>query len=317
MARRPVHADRAAHLTAAAVAVLALAACSAPPRTTAAGSPTPSAVAAPSPSGSGSGSPGSGPPAHIVVVVFENKSYRQVTQSGQAPWLHDLMASSLVFTDSHAVTHPSQPNYLALFSGSTQGVTDDHCPVSLGDRPNLARQLMDTGLGFVGYAEDLPGAGSHACGTGGYAAKHNPWADFANVPASANQPFSAFPSTFDSLPTVSFVIPNLCHDMHDCSVGTGDTWAAEHLDGYRRWAGSHRSLLVVTFDEDDNSPANQILTLVAGAGVRPGGYPQRIDHYAVLRAIEDCYGLTPLGAAASAPRITGFCPNQPGTSSSP
>jgi len=314
MARRPVHADRAAHLTAAAVAVLALAACSAPPRTTAAGSPTPSAVAAPSPSGSGSGSPGSGPPAHIVVVVFENKSYRQVTQSGQAPWLHDLMASSLVFTDSHAVTHPSQPNYLALFSGSTQGVTDDHCPVSLGDRPNLARQLMEAGLGFVGYAEELPGAGSHACGAGGYAAKHNPWADFANVPASANQPFSAFPSTFDSLPTVSFVIPNLCHDMHDCSVGTGDTWAAEHLDGYRRWAGSHRSLLVVTFDEDDNSPANQILTLVAGAGVRPGQYPQRVDHYAVLRAIEDCYGLPALGAAASAPGIA-LC--QPGTSSSP
>jgi acid phosphatase len=252
-----------------------------------------------------------------VVVVFENKSYRQVAQSGQAPWLHDLMASALVFTDSHAVTHPSQPNYLALFSGSTQGITDDHCPVNLGDRPNLARQLMDAGRGFAGYAEDLPGPGSRACGNGGYAAKHNPWADFANVPASANQPFSAFPSTLDALPTVSFVIPNLCHDMHDCSVGTGDTWAAEHLDGYRRWAPSHRSLLVLTFDEDDNSSANQILTLVAGAGVRPGEYPQRIDHYAVLRAIEDCYGLTPLGAAASAPRITGFCPNQPGTSSSP
>jgi acid phosphatase len=298
--------------------VLALAACTGPARTTAAGSPTPpvptpSAVAAPSPSGS----PTSGPPAHIVVVVFENKSYQQVTQSGQAPWLHDLMADSLVFTDSHAVTHPSQPNYLALFSGSTQGVTDDHCPVSLGDRPNLARQLLDAGLGFAGYSEDLPGPGSHACGGGQYAGKHNPWADFANVPASANLPFSAFPSTLDSLPTVSFVVPNLCHDMHDCPVATGDTWASGHLDGYRRWAGSHGSLLVVTFDEDDNSSANQILTLVAGAGVRPGVYPRRIDHYAVLRAIEDCYGLAALGAAASAPGITAICPRQPGTSSSP
>jgi hypothetical protein len=248
-------------------------------------------------------------------VVFENKSYRQVTQSGQAPWLHDLMASSLVFTDSHAVTHPSQPNYLALFSGSTQGVTDDHCPVNLGDRPNLARQLLDAGFGFVGYSEDLPAPGSHACGGGGYAAKHNPWVDFANVPAPANQPLSAFPSAYDSLPTVSFVVPNLCHDMHDCSIGTGDTWAREHLDGYRRWAGSHRGLLIVTFDEDDNSSANQILTVVAGDRVRPGEDPQRVDHYGVLRAIEDCYGLGALGAAASAPRITAICPNQPGTSS--
>jgi phosphatidylinositol-3-phosphatase len=323
MARRPVHADRAAHLTAVTVAVLALAACSQPARTTSPTPPrpTPSAVAAPSPS-EPSGSPASGPPAHIVVVVFENKSIREVTQSGQAPWFHDLIANSLVFTDSRAVTHPSQPNYLALFSGSTQGITDDHCPVNLGDRPNLARQLLDAGLGFAGYSEDLPGPGSPACGGGRYARKHNPWSDFANVPASANQPLRAFPSTFDSLPTVSFVIPNLCDDMHDCSVGTGDTWAAAHLDGYRRWAASHGSLLVVTFDEDDNSSANQILTVVTGAGVRPGQYPQRVDHYTVLRAIEDCYGLAPLGAAASAPSIPGICPPragtpQPGTSSRP
>lgn len=315
MARRPLHVDRAAHLTAAALALLALAACSAPAGTTAA-APPPGSPSGPPP-GSLPRSPDPGPPAHIVVVVFENKSYRQVTRSGQAPWLHDLAASSLVFTDSHAVTHPSQPNYLALFSGSTQGVTDDHCPVNLGDRPNLARQLMDAGLSFVGYSEGLPGPGSPACGGGGYAAKHSPWVHFANVPASANQPFSAFPSAFDSLPTVSFVVPNLCHDMHDCSVGTGDAWASEHLDGYRRWAGSHGGLLVVTFDEDDNSSANQILTLVAGAGVRPGEYPRRIDHYAVLRAIEDCYGLAPLGAAASAPRIAAICDSQPGTSSSP
>jgi acid phosphatase len=218
------------------------------------------------------------------VAVFENKSYQQIVQSSQAPWLHELMGSGAVYTDSHGVTHPSQPNYLAMFSGSTQGVSDDHCPVRLGNQPNLARQLFDAGLGFAGYSEDLPGPGSHACGAAGYAAKHNPWVDFDNVPATANQPYANFPATFASLPTVSFVVPNLCHDMHDCSVATGDAWARDHLDGYRRWAA-----------------------VVSGAGIAAQPYPQRIDHYSVLRAIEYCYGLAPLGAAASAPVMPGVC----------
>jgi acid phosphatase len=243
----------------------------------------------------------------VVVVVFENTSYRKVVQSTQAPWLHDLMGTGLVFTDSHGVTHPSQPNYLALFSGSTQGLTDDHCPVRLAGRPNLARQLLDAGFTFTGYAEGLPAPGSRACAGGRYAAKHNPWADFDNVPAAANQPLSSFPASFADLPTVSFVVPDLCHDMHDCPLATGDAWGLEHLDGYRQWARDHHSLLIVTFDEDDNSADNHILTLVDGAGVRPGRYPGRIDHFGLLRAIEDCYGLAPLGAAASAPRVDAVC----------
>ena len=95
--------------------------------------------------------------------------------------------------------------------------------------------------------------------------------------------------------------------MHDCPIGTGDAWAAAHLDGYRTWAPDHRGLLVVTFDEDDNSPGNQILTMVSGAGVRPGRYPQRVDHYSLLRTIEDCYGLTAIGASASAAPLPGIC----------
>jgi acid phosphatase len=104
------------------------------------------------------------------------------------------------------------------------------------------------------------------------------------------------------------VVPDLCDDMHDCPISTGDGWAAAHLDGYRRWAQDHHSLLIVTFDENDDSAGNQILTVVSGAGVRPASYPQRIDHYTVLRAIEDCLGLRPIGASAAAARLTGLCP---------
>jgi phosphatidylinositol-3-phosphatase len=269
--------------------------------------PAPQAMASPS-----AVAPDAAPPApagrrrpdHVVVVVFENKSYSQIAGQPSAPYLNALISRAATFTDAHAVAHPSQPNYLALFSGSTQGVTDDRCEVRLHDQPNLAHQLLDAGLSFAGYSEDLPSPGYSGCGSDGYAAKHNPWVDFDNVPASANLPYAAWPGDLTGLPTVAFVVPNLCHDMHDCAVATGDAWAGTHLDPYLLWANTHNSLLVVTFDEDDDSPGNQILTLIAGAGIRPGLRAGRIDHYTILRTIEDFYGLPPIGAAAQATPVT-------------
>ncbi|HEX6056954.1 MAG TPA: alkaline phosphatase family protein, partial [Intrasporangium sp.] len=130
-----------------------------------------------------------------MVVVFENKAEQEVLGSPDAPYLTSLSASGARFTEFRAVAHPSQPNYLALFSGSTQGVTDDSCPQLLGGRPNLAQRLMSAGCTFVGHSEDMPTAGFTGCtdSTGRYARKHNPWVDFANVPASSNLPFTDFP----------------------------------------------------------------------------------------------------------------------------
>src|SRR5262245_25706402 len=68
--------------------------------------------------------------AHIVVVILENHAYSQIIDASDAPFLNTLAASGAVMTQSYAITHPSQPNYLALFSGSTQGLTDDSCPHS-------------------------------------------------------------------------------------------------------------------------------------------------------------------------------------------
>jgi hypothetical protein len=240
----------------------------------------------------------------VLVVVFENKSYDQIAGDPTAPYLNSLIDQSAVFPNATAVTHPSQPNYLALFSGSTQTIASDRCPLYLDNRPNLGRQLLDAGLGFADYAEDLPYTGYSGCSSGAYAAKHAPWTHFANVPPATNRPYADFPIDYARLPRVAFVIPNLCHDMHDCSVATGDAWARTNLDGYFHWATAHRSLLVVTFDENDGGAGNRILTLIGGSGVRPGAYPEPVDHYRILATIEHLYGLPPLGHAADAPPIT-------------
>jgi phosphatidylinositol-3-phosphatase len=260
-------------------------------------------LAVPSAGQSGSGSP-AGPsglprPDHVMVVVFENEDAQAVLGSPKAPYLSSLASSGTTFTDAHGETHPSQPNYLALFSGSTQGVTDDHCLGQLsGD--NLGRQLLDAGLSFVTWSEGLPGVGFTGCSSGKYARKHNPGANFSNLPASVNQPLSAMPKDYGQLPTVSFVIPDLCHDMHDCGVAAGDAWAKKKLDPYVTWARQHNSLLIVTFDEDSGSADNHIATFVVGAGVQTNTDDQRIDHYDLLRTLEEMYGLAPLGKAADA-----------------
>ncbi|MEU4244848.1 alkaline phosphatase family protein [Actinoplanes sp. NPDC026619] len=236
-------------------------------------------------------------PDHVVIVVLENKRYDAVVGDPRTPWITSLAAGSANMLQFHAETHPSQPNYLALFSGSAQGVTDNNCPHDLGARPNLGRQLIDAGYTFTGYSEDLPGAGWRGCGDRGYVRRHNPWVNFSNVPAAANQPYTAFPPDYRRLPTVSFVIPNLCHDMHDCPKAEGDAWLRREFAPYVAWAKTHHSLFVLTFDEDNRTGGNRIATIVAGAGVRPDGYSARVDHYDLLHTLQKIYGLPLTGFA--------------------
>jgi phosphatidylinositol-3-phosphatase len=240
---------------------------------------------------------------HIVVLIEENHSQGQIIGSAAAPYLTSLAAGGANMTQSYAVTHPSEPNYLALYSGSTQGLTDDSCPHTY-TAENLGHQLLAAGRTFAGYSESMPSDGYTGCTSGRYARKHNPWADFTTVPASSNLRFAGFPTDFTRLPAVSFVVPNLCNDMHDCSVSTGDTWVKNNLGAYATWARTHNSLLVVTFDEDDHSAGNQIATIFSGAHVATGRYGERITHYTVLRTLQSLSGLGCVANSCSASAIS-------------
>ena len=112
-------------------------------------------------------------PDHIVLVIEENHSYSQIIDSPDAPYINELVAQGALFTQSFGATYPSQPNYLSLFSGSTQGIIDNSCPQTF-TTANLGHAVLSAGLTFVGYSEDLPEAGSLICNVGLYARKHNP-----------------------------------------------------------------------------------------------------------------------------------------------
>lgn len=246
---------------------------------------------------------------YVQLVIFENESYGEIVGSPYAPYITSLAKNWANMTNSHAITHPSQPNYLALFSGSTQNVTGDNCPVTF-KAANLGSELLKAHISFTGYAESMPKNGFEGCQADPdtlpsgflYMRKHVPWTDFKTVPHKHNVvypgPLSSPPSRF------VWITPNMCDDMHDCSIQTGDTWASNNLPNLITWDEDNDGVLILTFDENDGSPGNQITTILAG-NVNPGQYDQNIDHYNVLRTIEDIFGVQALGHAASAGPITG------------
>lgn len=256
-------------------------------------------------------------PDHVVIVVLENHGYSEIIGSTSAPNINALAADpySALFTHSFAVAHPSQPNYIDFYSGCNQGVTTDNVPSNYPfTTVNLGRQLIDSGRTFITYSESLPNVGYNGATSGTYARKHNPAANWVGsgtnqIPVTTNQPFTAFPSSnFTALPTVCYVIPNMTDDMHNGTdpsrIVLGDSWVHNNLNNYIQWAKTHNSLLILTFDENDNSAGNQITTIFNGAMVQAGQYSDTINHYSVLRTIEDMFNLPYACNAATASTIT-------------
>lgn len=251
-------------------------------------------------------------PSHIVIVIEENHAYSDIIGNSSAPYINGLVNGSLssLFTQSYGITHPSQPNYLLLFSGDNQGVTDDNVPSGTPfNANNLGAELLQKGYTFMGYSEDLPSVGYTGASSGSYKRKHNPWVNWQDattngIPSSLNVPLTDFPSDYSTLPTVSFVIPNQNNDMHDGSVSTGDSWLQNNLDGYIQWAKTNNSLFILTTDEDDGSSSNRIATLFVGQMVKKGSYNIHINHLNVLRTIEEMYGLNYAGSSNDSSAIS-------------
>ncbi len=252
-------------------------------------------------------------PDHIVIVVEENHSFSQVMGSSSAPYLNSLAQSGMSFTNFYGITHPSQPNYLQLFSGSNQGVSTNTTSSAVPfNTANLGSELISAGLTFGGYSQGLPAVGSTVDSSGDYVRRHNPWVNWQSnsptpnqLPGSANMPFSSFPNDFSLLPKVSIVVPDVQNDMHDGSIAKGDTWLRDNIKPYADWAQTHNSLLVVTFDEDNSAARNQIPTVFSGQMVKQGTNDATWTLHNLLRTAEDMYGTGHAGAAANVRSIVG------------
>jgi hypothetical protein len=248
---------------------------------------------------------------HVVVVVMENEEQSSVIGNPAAPYANGLARRYGLATQSFAITHPSLPNYLALTSGSTQGISSDCTDCHVG-APNIVDQMEAAGISWKAYLEDQPGACFRGASAGGYAKKHNPFIyydDIARAPRRCRNlvGFAALAADLRNgrLPSYAWITPNLCDDGHDCGVAGGDRFLAGAVPSLLRELGPH-GFLLLTWDEGSSGKGccggaargGRIATIVIGPDVRRGAREGRaVDHYGVLGTIEEALGLPPLAGA--------------------
>jgi hypothetical protein len=252
---------------------------------------------------------------HVILVVFENHDASQVLADPAASTFRRLAERYATLANYDAVAHPSLPNYLALVAGSTFGFDSD-CTRCVVDAPNLADTLAARSLTWKTYVEDIPRDLKRIRDPAVKA--RIPFLYFRDVLSSPERmrdivPLADFRRDLRAgrLPSFSLVVPDLCHDMHDCSVATGDRWLESFMDPLLRPGELRRSVVFLVFDEaerpDDRGGGGQVAAIVAGPTVRPDSVsPAPLNHYSLLRTIENAWGLRLLGLSATAQPITGI-----------
>ncbi|GAB3436348.1 hypothetical protein GCM10027517_06320 [Phycicoccus ginsengisoli] len=244
----------------------------------------------------------------LLVVVMENHSLAQMRAA--MPFTSRLAQRYGYATDYRAVRHPSLPNYLAIASGGTHGVGDDASPAEhpLPGATVFGRALAAGSTAAV-YAEGM----TQPCEQephGRYAVKHNPWAYFPAERSQCRQldlPLSALPAAIaqGSLPAAGMLVPDLCHDAHDCSLAVADAWFREwmtRIEAGSDWR-SGRLVVVLTADEDDRSSGNRVLTVVAHPALHHVVVTTPLDHYSLTRFYAEVTRTAPLGRGAEAPSL--------------
>ncbi|HEX7609431.1 MAG TPA: alkaline phosphatase family protein [Solirubrobacteraceae bacterium] len=251
---------------------------------------------------------------HVIVVVMENAEYGEVIGSTEAPYVNALARRYGLARSSYAIAHPSLPNYLALTSGATHGISSDCTGCAVSAR-NIVDQLEGAGISWGAYLEGAPAPCFRGAEAGGYAKKHNPFIYYRDIAASPARcgrlvGFGALAADLRGgrLPAYTWISPNLCDDGHDCGVAAGDRFLARTVPSLLRELGPH-GFLVLTWDEGGSDASccgvargGRIATIVAGPDVRAGArLSSPVDHYGVLATIERAFGLPPL-AGATDPR---------------
>jgi phosphatidylinositol-3-phosphatase len=254
------------------------------------------------------------PAEHIAVIVMENKEYRAVIGSSDASYLSRLARRNVLLRKAYATSHPSLPNYLALIGGSTFGTTSDCTDCYVRGR-NLVDQLEAHGISWRAYMQSMPSACYTGASSGtdpnAYVKKHDPFMyfnDIRNRPSRCNKvvPFTELRADLrGGLPQFVWITPNECADMHSCSVVRGDAWLKRWVPRILPALGSN-GIVLILFDEGSSDRGccgvdpggGHVAALIAGPGAADRTRIRTaVDHYSVLRLIEDEWGLRRLRRA--------------------
>jgi hypothetical protein len=239
---------------------------------------------------------------HVFVIVMENQAPDQALTG---PFLAGLAAQYRSAANYHAIAHPSLPNYLALTSGKTWGITDDSYHV-LPSGEDLGSQLTAAGVSWKAYMEGFDRAAGCLASPLPYDPGHNPFAFYGGQCPSNIVPLTSLaPDLAGDTPRLSWITPDRCHDTHDCDVTVGDDWLRGQVGAIiASEAWKSNGILFITYDEDDGSGDNRVVMLAIGPGLGHAVSTRAYNHYSFLATVEDLLGVGRLGQAASAQPMT-------------
>ncbi len=236
---------------------------------------------------------------HVFVVVMENESLVTAVRS---PSVERLAAKYALATNYRAVSSPSLPNYLAMTSGSTWGITDDAYHVLPAG--GIGAQLTAAGVSWRAYMEGLTSAGCLRSPYP-YAFRHNPFAYYGgSCPENVVSLDRLDADLAGDTPSFVWITPGLCHDGHDCAPAQSGQWLEDlvaRIVASPAWR-DHGALFVV-WDEGDGRSA-VVPLIVASPDLDGRRVDTSYDHYSLLAAIEDFFRLPRLGAAKDARPLT-------------
>ena len=222
-------------------------------------------------------------------------------------------------TNYSAVAHPSLPNYLAIWGGSTFGVTSDCSVGSAGctpSGPSVFGQTLDAGKTATAYQESMT-SNCQTSGGGGYAPRHGPWPYWQDSAERAGCTAHDVPSGTASsgalgddintgqLPITGEVTPNLCNDAHDCGLATFDGWLATWIPTLTAGPDyqSGDLTIIITFDEDDGSQNNTVAFIAIDPRLSAKTVTGTFNHYSLTKWLDDNAGVSELRNATTAPDL--------------
>src|SRR5216683_4508266 len=214
---------------------------------------------------------------HVFIIMMENTGYTSLIGNPNAPWINFAASTYGLATNYFGVSHPSQPNYIAATSGSTNGVTNDNDTTI--NVPNIVDQIEASGRTWKAYMQSLSLCNGNllatSCGNQLYERKHNPFVSYQDVQSSPSRldnivDFSQLATDLanDTVPDYSWISPDQCHDMHgrggggasdSCDfsqvqplIAAGDLFLSQTVSSIvnsKAWRGN--SVIFIMWDESD------------------------------------------------------------------
>ena len=258
------------------------------------------------------------PSKHVVLVVEENHSYSSVINNSAMPYFNSLARNYSLLTNYYANTHPSIGNYFKMTTG--QIITNNDSFSGTVSADNIIRELLPLAKTWKSYAESLPYPGYLGLSSGAYLKRHNPIAFFTDVANSSVErqrlvPFTQFSKDLasQSLPTFSFIVPNVLHDAHSGSLAAADYWLKTNIAPlFNDPQFKKDGILIIVFDEsfdsDTSHGGGHVAAIVVGPHVKRGyRSTQFFQHQSLLATILDAFGTAPdPGSASTAPAFNVF-----------